>query len=182
MNMAGAHTETVLNKLSQPDLVQLILTIETNLGSQIAKLTTEAKDLPDHSKKLEADLAIARNVNNKLVQRYVAANCQCWKNVQYSRRDTLKVVGIPTSVRDKVLEQKFVMPFFTNRKNCLQILSLKKHVKGLDPAAVNLPEVTKTFINESLYPYYRGIWCRCKKGQTKRTSLLHNKWFNSFMN
>ena len=55
--MAGAHTETVLNKLSQPDLVQLILTIETNLGSQIAKLTTEAKDLLDHSKKLEADLA-----------------------------------------------------------------------------------------------------------------------------
>ena len=123
MNMAGAHTETVLNKLSQPDLVQLILTIETNLGSQIAKLTTEAKDLPDHSKKLEADLAIARNVNNKLVQRYVAANCQCWKNVQYSRRDTLEVVGIPTSVRDKVLEQKFVMPFLPTEKIAFKFLA-----------------------------------------------------------
>ena len=43
MDMAGAHTEAVLNKLSKPDLVQLILNTEANLGSQIAKLTTESK-------------------------------------------------------------------------------------------------------------------------------------------
>ena len=58
MNMAGTHTEAVLNKLSKPDLVQIILNTEANLGSQIAKLTTEVKDLLDHSKKLEADVAI----------------------------------------------------------------------------------------------------------------------------
>ena len=48
--MAGAHTEAVLNKLSKPELVQIILNTEANLGSQIAKLTTEVKDLLDHSK------------------------------------------------------------------------------------------------------------------------------------
>ena len=52
--MAGAHTEAVLNKLSKADLVHIILNTETNLGSQIAKLTTEVKDLLAHSKKLEA--------------------------------------------------------------------------------------------------------------------------------
>ena len=77
MNMAGTHTEAVLNKLSKPDLVQIILNTEANLRLQIAKLTTEVKDLLDHSKKLEADVAIARNVNSKLVERVVATQCQC---------------------------------------------------------------------------------------------------------
>ena len=57
MNMAGAHTEAVLNKLS--------------------------KLLLDHSKKLEVDVAIVRNVNNELVERVVATERQCWKNAQY---------------------------------------------------------------------------------------------------
>ena len=44
MEIAVAQTEAVFNKLSKPDLVQLILNAETNLGSRIAKLTTEVKD------------------------------------------------------------------------------------------------------------------------------------------
>ena len=43
--MAGAHTEAILNKLRKSELVQIILNTEANLGSQIAKLTTEVKDL-----------------------------------------------------------------------------------------------------------------------------------------
>ena len=93
--MAGAHTKAVLNKLSKPEVVQIILNTEANLGSQIAKLTTEVKNLLDHSKKLEADAAIVKNVNNKLVERVVAIDRQCWENAQYSRRGTLEVVGIP---------------------------------------------------------------------------------------
>ena len=104
--MAGAQTEAVLNKLSKPDLVQIILNTEANLGLQIAKLTTEVKDLLDHSKKLEVDVAIVKNVNNKLVERVVVTERQFWENVQYSREDTLEVVGIPMSVRDNALGQK----------------------------------------------------------------------------
>ena len=81
--MAGPHTEAVLNKLSKPELVQVILNTEANLGSQIAKLTTEVKNLLDHSKKLEVDVAIVRNVNNELVERVVSTERQCWKNAQY---------------------------------------------------------------------------------------------------
>ena len=93
--MAGAHTEAVLNKLSKPELVQIILNIEANLVSQIAKLITEVKDLLAHSKKLEADMAIFRNVNRKLEQTVVATKRKCWENAQYWRRNTLVVVGIP---------------------------------------------------------------------------------------
>ena len=74
--MAGAHTEAALNKLSKPDLVQLIINTEANLGSQIAKLTTEVKDLLAHSKKLEADVAIIRNVDWRLVERIAATERQ----------------------------------------------------------------------------------------------------------
>ena len=48
--MVGAYTETVLNKLSKPELVQIILNTEANLGSEIATLTTEVRNLLDHSR------------------------------------------------------------------------------------------------------------------------------------
>ena len=102
MNMAGTHTEAVLNNLSKPELLQIILNTEANLGSQIAKLTTEVKDLLAHSKKLEANVAIVRNVNSKLVERVVVTESLCWENAQYLQRDMLEVVGIPMSVRDNV--------------------------------------------------------------------------------
>ena len=138
-------------------------------------------------------MAIVKNVNNKLVERVVATERQCWENAQYSRRDTLEVVGIPMSVRDNVLEQKVLIQEigmdicdrdiqachcledkdetiakFANRKDCFQILGVKKQLKDLDPAAVDLPEGTKIFINESLCPYYRGIWNKCKKLRDKQ--------------
>ena len=75
--MAGAHTWAVLNKLSKPEVVQIILNTEANLGSQITKLTTEVKNLLDHSKKLGADMVIVRNVISKLVERVVATERQC---------------------------------------------------------------------------------------------------------
>ena len=148
MNKAGAHTEAVLKKLSKSELVQIVLNTEANLGSQNAKLTTEFKDLLAHSKQLEADLAIVRNVNSKLVESVVATERQCWENAQYSTRYKLEVVGIPMSVRDNVLEQKIYDVFqeigvdvcdrdiqachrlkdkdrtivkLTNRKDCLKV-------------------------------------------------------------
>ena len=66
--MAGTHTEAVLNKLNKPDLVQIVLNTQSNLGSQIAKLTTEVK---------EADEAIFRNANSKFLERVVATERQC---------------------------------------------------------------------------------------------------------
>ena len=57
---------------------------------------------------------------------------------------------------------------FTNRKDCLRILRVKRQLKGLYPAVVDLPEGTKIFVNESLCPYYRGIWNKCKTSRDKQ--------------
>ena len=42
--MSGTHTEAVLNKLTKPELVQVLLRTEATLGSQITDLSKEIKD------------------------------------------------------------------------------------------------------------------------------------------
>ena len=64
--MATTHTETVLNKLSKSELVQLVLETEASLASQKTNLTTKVKDLLGYFKKLESDLAVTKNVNSEL--------------------------------------------------------------------------------------------------------------------
>ena len=186
--MATTHTEAILNKLSKFELVQLVLQTEASLASQITNLTTEVKDLLGYFKKLESDLAVTKNVNSKLMDRLVQTERQCWANAQYSRRDTIEVIGIPSSIRDKDLEDKVHNIFgeigenvnerdiqarlrekdrtivkFVNRKDCTNILKVKKDLQLLDPTKLSFTEGTKIFINKSLCPYYRGIWNKCKK-------------------
>ena len=106
MDMAGAHTKDFLNKISKYDFGQFILNTEVNLGSKISKLTTQVKDILAHSKKSEEDVATVSYVNNKYVEKVVATECHCWRNVQYLSRDILELVGVLISVRDNALERK----------------------------------------------------------------------------
>ena len=84
MTMSGTHTEAVLNKLSKHELVQLLLKTEATLESQITDLSKEIKDTLTYLKKLEADMAVVRTVNDTLVERIVKTERQCWENAQYS--------------------------------------------------------------------------------------------------
>ena len=62
--MAGTHAEAILNKLSKPELVQLLLNTEANMGAHTATLTAEIKEINNRLNKLEADVAITKNVNS----------------------------------------------------------------------------------------------------------------------
>ena len=181
--MATTHTEAALIKLSKSELVQLVLQAEASLASQINP-TTEVKDVLRYFKKLEADLAVTKNVNSKLMERVLQTKRQYWANAQYSRQETVEVIGIPSSIRDQDLEGKVRNIFeeisaniderdmqachryrekgrtilkFVNRKDFTNILRVKKNLKHLDPSKLSFSEGTKIFINESLCPYYRGI-------------------------
>ena len=55
-------------------------------------------------KKVETNVAIFKNVNEKLVNRLIETERQCWANTHYSRQECLKVVGIPTSIPNESLE------------------------------------------------------------------------------
>ena len=66
--MASAHAEAVLNKLTKPELVQLLLNTEANMGAPISTPTAEVKELSCYLKNLEADLATVKNINSRLVE------------------------------------------------------------------------------------------------------------------
>ena len=73
--MAASHTEVVLNKLCKSKLMQLVLQTETSLVSQITSLKTEVKYQLGYFKKMEADLAVTKNVNTKFMERIVLGKC-----------------------------------------------------------------------------------------------------------
>ena len=50
--MTGTHTEAVLNNLTKPELVQLLLNTEANMAAHTSTLTAEIKGLSSYLKKL----------------------------------------------------------------------------------------------------------------------------------
>ena len=120
-------------------------------------------------------------------------NVSAGQNSQYSRRECLEVAGIPWQVDDKNLETKVLSIFqkigctidpsfiddchrigknndrvivkFTCRKDCKQILKVKKDLRNLDMEDLDLPRGTKIYINQSLCPYYWVLLSKPKRLQ-----------------
>ena len=84
------HTEATLKGLNKPDLIKLVLKLESEMNSDIKELTSEIRDLVAQMKKVEADVAIVKNVNEKLVNQLIETERQCWANAQYSRPECLR--------------------------------------------------------------------------------------------
>ena len=74
------------------------------MNSDIKQLTSGIRDLVTQMKKVEADVAIVKNVNEKLVNQLIETEQHCWANTQYSRWECLEVFGIPTSIPNYLLE------------------------------------------------------------------------------
>ena len=143
----------------------------------------EMRKLNDSFAKIQAEWVVTKCVNSELCKRIVTMERQCWANAQYSRRECLEVAGIPRQVDDKNLETKVLSIFqkigctidptfiddchrlgknndrvivkFTRRKDCKQILKVKKDLRNLDMEDLDLPRGTKIYINQSLCPYYQ---------------------------
>ena len=173
MTMIGAHKQAVLKKATKHDLIQLILGTEATLDSQIPYLSKKVKDTLTHFKKLETDIAAVKTVNNRFVERLFKIKRQRWEEMQYSQQDTLEIVGISNSLDNSALKEmlscfkkrvvlkltdgifKLLIPSKTrqrtfakcvNRKDRLQILTVKKKLKSLDPTELDFPENTKFFV------------------------------------
>ena len=104
--MAGTHTEAVFDKLTKPELFQLLFNTGDNTGAPISTLTAEIKDLNNQFKNVEADVAITKIVNSRQVEQLLQTERQYWENTQYYRRECQEVIEIETSVKDNVLEGK----------------------------------------------------------------------------
>ena len=61
------HTEATLKGLNKPNLIKLVLQLESEMNSDIKELTSEIREIVAQMKKFEVDIAIVKNVNGKLV-------------------------------------------------------------------------------------------------------------------
>ena len=109
---------------------------------------------------------------------------------QYSRRETVELVGIPDSVDNKDLEDKVVQLInhagvvvdkrsfhavhrlkkkgtviakFVNRRDPIAILRAKRNLRELKSGDSQKLGVTKVYVNESLNPYYKHLFWICNK-------------------
>ena len=130
--------------------------------------------------KLQSKLAVTKQVNTELTKKIVTLERQCWANAQYSRKECLEVVGIPRQVDDNQLETKVLSIFekvgctidpgfiddshrlgknndrvISRRKDCKQVLQVKKDLKVLNTDDLDVPRAIKFFVNQSLCPFYR---------------------------
>ena len=157
------------------------------LKRDIFYLKSDLSGLKSDFSKLEADMQVTRNVNSKLSERLVTVERRYYVNKQYSRRESLKISGIPAIVADNGLESKFlemleqsgipidptlvedchhlpskgsskkVIIILKRRKDIRRILLNKNKLKNLKPELVNLLWETKDLINESLCLYYKKL-------------------------
>ena len=100
-------TEESLSKLSKQELIAVILTMQNKMESSDTKFAEEVRKLNESFQQHKYDLAITKGVSSRLHICFVSMERQCWASAQCSRGECEGIVGIPTSVPDKELEEAF---------------------------------------------------------------------------
>ena len=68
--LTNEYTEECLQKLSNPQLIALVLSQRDRTKSTIESLRDEVKSMNTNFKKLETDVGIVKNVNNLLLKKW----------------------------------------------------------------------------------------------------------------
>ena len=198
----AALTEESLNKLSKTDLVALVVnlqdkteTMKSNLNEKVSNLNAEVLKLNTNFELLKPDFSATRIENNSLNERLIALERQCWANAQYSRREYLEIIDIPSSVSNKDLEELLCKAItkagvninaediedfhrvgnkgqtiikFGTRKVSRQLLYVRKDLNKVKMNNTGLTEQSTLYINQSFCPYYRMLWSKTKTYQKEK--------------
>ena len=187
----ATYTNESLQSINKKDMIPIVLSLQNKLDQANNKVLEEIRKLNENFSKLESELSVTKQVNSLLSRRLVNMERQCWANAQYSRRECLDIIGIPSEVEPDVLEEKVVNIFeklgcnipsnhieachrvskksatvivkFSRRKDCQQVLAVKKDLRKIKMEDVGLPGQNKLFINKNLCPYYKVLWSKSKK-------------------
>ena len=80
-------SEATLRKLSKHEVINLLLDYQNKFEITLTRMTTDLSglrqdlsDLKENYIKLEAELSVARKVNNNLKEHIVSLERQCWSN------------------------------------------------------------------------------------------------------
>ena len=74
------------------------------MNTDLPDLRQDLADLKQNYIKLDSELSVAKQVNNKLKEHIVSLKGQCWSNSQYSRWECLEISGMPDKIDQKDLE------------------------------------------------------------------------------
>ena len=178
-----------------------ILKMLTDMKTEITEINLSMKALLEENTKLKATLKISKNVTDLLKTQITALEIQANKNDQYSRRECLEISGNPACFENADLEKKALEIFesigvsltpekihachrigkkgqtiikLVNRKDVYSIMTRKKNLKDTDKRRIGLDGDTRLFINESLCPYYKGLWSKAKRLLNK--DLIDSFW------
>ena len=97
--------------MRKSDLARLVIDYQNKFDTVLNNINSELLDLKNKFTKLEPDLEISRNVNNKLVDQVTWLERKFWENEQYSWREHIEISGIPQSIEQIELE-KIVLNVF----------------------------------------------------------------------
>ena len=173
--------------------------IVNELSSKIDQLNGNVGELNKRLDIVESSLSVSRNVNDHLSSKVSNLEREFHKLEQYSRRECLEFVGIPVAVKQESLMETVIRILdkvdiacgendieachrvrgnrtivkFSSRRMSSSILNVKKRLYNKKFDDLNFPDKTSIYINESLCPYYRGLWNKCK-------NLWLNKKIHSF--
>ena len=177
--MATYTNESLLN-INKKDLIPIILSLQNKLEEVNNNVLVEIRKLNESFSKLQAEVSVTKQVNTLLSSRLVSRERQCWLNAQYSRRECLDIVGIPSEVEADALEEKVIAIFeklgcnistecieschriskknptvivkFSQRKGCQQVWDVKRDLRKIKMEDIDLPGQNKLF-----------IWAKSKK-------------------
>ena len=104
--MSGFFKEA-LKKLNKDELIAIIQGQDVQHErheEHMENLVVEVRKLSSSLAKLKSELAISKNITTVLSEGCVLMENQGLANVQYSRRECVEIVGIPSSVHHNQLE------------------------------------------------------------------------------
>ena len=157
-----------------------------NLCDQVSRLSENLSKLMESNEKLSSQFIVVKEVNTLLEKRVIELEKSQAKAEQYSRRNNVEISGIPHEILDNNLEDKVIdickdagieighmdiegchrLPLSRNNtggtKRVIVKFVNKKHSEDMLRLKKIISSRSKVFISNSLCPFYRYLWGKCK--------------------
>ena len=105
------YTNKSLQNINKKDLIPIILSLQNKLEEVNNNALVGMRKLNESFSKLQGKVSVTKQSNILLSRKLVSIERQCWLNAQYSRRECLDIVVIPSEVEANASDEKVVAIF-----------------------------------------------------------------------
>ena len=92
-------------------MIPIVLSLQNKLNQANSEVVEKICKLKDNFSKLESEFSVSNQFNVLLSRRIVNMERLCWPKAQYSRRECLDIIGIPSEAEADVPDKKVVSIF-----------------------------------------------------------------------